>query len=157
MAARIHRSRLRCSYSRDGAAAVECAIVAPLITFLVLGAIDVGQYANVYQKVSDASREGARVAARYQTATTSQVQAAVMDYLEQTSPGTSAPTLASAAQVTVTDAGGAAITGGDLTKIPSGTQLSVQVTLQYDPVRWIGTFNGLDGRQIAATTMMRRE
>ena len=82
----IRKSRLQPSVSRRGAAAVECAIIAPLMTLLLLGAIDVGQFANVYQKVSDASRHGARVASRYGTTTTGQVEAAVMDYLEQACP-----------------------------------------------------------------------
>jgi Flp pilus assembly protein TadG len=71
------------SSSRHGIAAVECAFVAPLLTLLVLGAIDVGQYANIYQKVSDASREGARAAVRTQTLTTSQVNTDVMNYLHR--------------------------------------------------------------------------
>ena len=52
---------LRKSPSRSGVAAVECALAAPVLMLLVLGAIDIGQYANVHQKVSDASREGVRV------------------------------------------------------------------------------------------------
>ena len=131
--------------------------MAPLLTLLVLGAIDVGQYANVYQKISDASREGARLAARHDTTTSSQVQSAVIDYLEKVATGTSPSTFASAAQVAVTDEFGKAIAGGDLTKITTGSQVNVQVILQYSPVRWISSFKGLDGRQIAATTKMRRE
>ena len=41
---------------------VEFAVVAPLLFALLMGAIDVGQYVNVGQTVSDASREGAHVA-----------------------------------------------------------------------------------------------
>ena len=135
------RTRLQGRFPRNGIAAVECAVVAPLLTLLVLGAIDVGQYANVCQKISDASREGARVAARH----------------EKAAPGTSPSTFASAAQVVVTDAFGKAIPGGDLTQIATGSQVNVRVTLEYDPVRWHSGFKGLNGRQIATTTMMRRE
>ena len=46
--------------SRRGIATVECAIIAPFLIFLILAAVDMGQYANVYQKICDASREGAR-------------------------------------------------------------------------------------------------
>jgi Flp pilus assembly protein TadG len=154
----LHKT-IRSAYpaSRNGTAAVECAIVTPLLTLLVLGAIDMGQFANVYQKVSDASREGARVAARNGTNTTSEVQAAVMQYLEQVSSGVSPATLASAAQVTVTDSAGNSIPGGALNGVPSGSQIRVRLRLQFDPVRWIGGFSGLNGRQIEATTVMRRE
>ena len=148
------KRRLSRKRQRSAVAAVECAIVLPLLTLLVLGAIDAGQFANVYQKVSDASREGARAAARYGTETTSQVKATVMSYLAEVSNGNS---LAAAAQVTITDSSGNPIPGGDLTKAVSGSQIQVRVSLMYDPVRWIDGVKGLDGRQIATTTMMRRE
>ena len=61
------------------------------------------------------------------------------------------------AKVTVTDSAGNPIPGGDLTKTASGSQIRVRVSLMYDPVRWIDGVQGLDGSQIAATTMMRRE
>jgi Flp pilus assembly protein TadG len=124
---------------------------------LVLGVIDVGQYANVYQKVSDASREGARVAARYNTATTSQVESAVRTYLKQVTRGASAAAFASSAQITVSNADGSAIPGGDLTKCATGSQIDVRVKIGYEPVRWISGFKGLDGKQLEATTSMRRE
>ena len=142
---------------RKGAAAVECALIAPVLTLLVLGGIDVGQYANVYQKVSDASREGARVAARYTTQNTSQVQTAVMDYLEQTSPNVPAATLAGATTVTITDGSGNAIASGDLSKMATGSAIRVRVTLQFDPVRWVNGISELSGSQIMTTTIMRRE
>jgi Flp pilus assembly protein TadG len=149
--------RLRRSDLCRGTAAVECAIVLPLLTLLVLGAIDVGQYGNVYQKVSDASRAGARVAARHDTAATSSVESAVRDYLREVSRGTSGTTMASAVQVTVTDGTGNSVPAGNLNQIASGAQLSVKVSLQYDPVRWISGFKGLDGSEISSTTLMRRE
>jgi Flp pilus assembly protein TadG len=143
--------------TRKGAAAVECALVAPVLTLLVLGGIDVGQYANVYQKVSDASRAGARVAARYTTTTTSQVQTAVLDYLEQTSPNVPAATLAGATTVTITDGNGNAIAGGNLSGMATGSAIRVRVMLQFDPVRWVSGISELSGSQIATTTTMRRE
>lgn len=142
---------------RDGVAAVECALIAPVLTLLVLGGIDVGQYANAYQKVSDASREGARVAARYTTKTTSDVQAAVMNYLEEVSRGVPPATLAAATTVTITDANGNAIPSGDLTKMPTGSAIRVGVTLQFDPVRWVSGISELSGSLIVTTTTMRRE
>jgi Flp pilus assembly protein TadG len=142
--------------ARRGAAAVECAIIAPLLALLVLGAIDVGQFANVYQKVSDASREGARVASRFGTATTALVEAAVMDYLEQTTPNVAPATLDAATTVTVSTDDGSTISGS-LASVPSGSQIQVRVTMQFDPVRLISGISELDGSQITTTTMMRRD
>jgi Flp pilus assembly protein TadG len=150
------KSRFRQVRARRGAAAVECAIIAPLLALLVLGAIDVGQFANVYQKVSDASREGARLAARSSTITTAQVEAAVMDYLKQTTPNVAPGTLVAATTVTVMSGDGTSMSG-DITSIPSGSQVRVQVTMQFDPVRLISGIGELDGSQITTTTMMRRD
>ena len=149
----LRKSRLSRISSRNGAAAVECAIVAPLLTLFVLGAIDVGQFANIYQKVSDASREGARVAARYDTQTTSEVQAAVMDYLNDVA----SDELASSASVSVTDSGGNAIPNGALQTIATGSPVRVEVSVQFDPVRWISRVESLNGRQVEAKATMRRE
>jgi len=142
--------------NRRGSAAVECAIVAPLLTLIVLGAIDVGQYANVHQKVSDASRAGARFAARSGTQNTAAVQSAVRSYLQDVSGGPSS-TLASGAQITVTNGSGNPVPSGDLQQYATGSPLKVTVQVQYDPVRWIDGIKGLDGKSISATTTMRRE
>jgi Flp pilus assembly protein TadG len=152
----IRKSRVRPSVFRRGAAAVECAIIAPLLTLLLLGAIDVGQFANMYQKVSDASRHGARVAARFDTTSTAQVKTAVMDYLKQACPNVPAGTLDSATTVTVKNAAGTSMSGS-LTSVATGSQLRVQVTMQFEPVRFISGFEGLDGSQLTTTTMMRRQ
>ena len=153
----IRKQRLRESGSRQGIAAVECAIVAPLLMLLVLGAVDVGQYANVYQKVSDASREGARVAVRYETATQSQVTMAVMNYLQDAFPNESSSTLAGATQVAVTNADGSPISGGNLSSVDTGSQICVTVTLHFDFIRWISHVQFLGGKDVIMTTKMRRE
>jgi Flp pilus assembly protein TadG len=156
MQATRNKTRTQQRRERGGSAAVECAIVAPLLTLLVLGTIDVGQYANVYQKVSDASRAGARFAARYSTQNTSAVVSAARDYLKDVSTGGSSA-LASAAQITVTDGSGNPVPSGNLQQYSTGSPLKVTVQVQYDPVRWIDGFKGLDGVTISSTTMMRRE
>ncbi len=130
---------------------------APLLTLLVLGAIDIGQYANVYQKVSDASREGARAAVRIQTLTTSQAETATRNYLQQVFPKVPSSVLASAVNVTVTNEAGGAIAGGDLTSVSSGSQVCVSVTLHFDLIRWISHLQFLNGRDVTISTMMRRE
>jgi Flp pilus assembly protein TadG len=136
---------------------VECAVLTPLLTLLLLGAIDVGQYANVHQKVSDASRAGARLAARHDAATTSEVQAVVMSYLAESSPGVPSPTLAAATVVEVTDSSGGVIPGGNIKSVSAGAGIKVRVALQYDSVRWLGIVTHLDGSTVEAATMMRRE
>jgi len=142
--------------ARSGVAAVEAAIVIPLFLVLFLGAVDAGQFANCYQKVSDASREGARTAARFGTSDVSSVETAVLDYLGDMFPGVSESTLSSAVQVTVRNSGGA-ITGSNLGSTSTGSQVAVEVSLQFDSVRWISGLQILGGWNVQATAMMRRE
>jgi Flp pilus assembly protein TadG len=54
--------------SQRGAAAVEFAIVLPLLVSIVLGTIDWGYYFFVQQVVTNAAREGARVGTLYDPA-----------------------------------------------------------------------------------------
>ena len=136
-----------------GAACVELAAVSPGLIILVLGIVDVGQYLNVGQVVSNASREGARVAARQRTPNVSNVQSTVTSYLTGVYPNLSAADIA----VTVTDGWGSSISGGDLTTINTGSSISVQVDVQFAPVRWISGLSQLDSRTLTRTTVMRRE
>ena len=138
---------------RRGAAAVEFAVAAPLLLLFVLGIIDVGQFINVGQTVSNASRKGARLAARSTTLNASQVDASVASYMTDIYPYIPA----SAVKVTVLDGSGAAVPAGDLTKTATGSPISVQVVLQYDPVRWLSGLIQLNSRTIATTTVTRRE
>lgn len=57
-------SRLRRLARGDsGQALVEFALVAPLMLILLLGMVEFGRAWNTYQTVTDAAREGARIAA----------------------------------------------------------------------------------------------
>lgn len=137
---------------RRGTACVEFAVLSPLLLIFILGIIDVGQFVNVGQSVSNASREGARVAARQTTTNVSQVQSAVTNYMTDMHPNLPS----SAVQVTVTGAGGP-ITGADLAAVATGTPITVQVVVQFDPVRWMNGFTFLNGRTLTKTTVSRRE
>jgi Flp pilus assembly protein TadG len=138
---------------RRGAAAVECAFVLPVLLLFFLGIVDTGQFANVGQAVSGASREAARVAARNDTLLVAEVETVVASYLADAFPGLPA----GSATVTVTDGNGNAIAGGDLTTISAGSAIIVQVDLGFDTVRWISGLSQLDSRDLTATTMSRRE
>src|SRR5271165_794239 len=65
---------------RCGPAAVELAVVAPLVFLLIVGLLQVGQMVQVNQVVSNAAREGARQASTGVN-TYSDVQTAVANYL----------------------------------------------------------------------------
>ncbi len=137
---------------RQGIAAVEFALLCPILLILFLGIVEVGQFVNVGQSVSNASREGARIAARQATSTVSEAQTAVSDYLTDMHPTMPA----SAVQTTISDASGP-VAGGDLTTVATGSPIYVQVTVQFDPVRWLNGLTLLDGRSVTKTTVTRRE
>lgn len=138
---------------RRGAAAVEFAIVLPLIFLILVGAIDVGQSIHVSQVVNEASREGARQASRYDESSEAAVAAAVRDYIRGSYPGVGDGSIA----VSMTQSDGTSVASGDLTTVTSGTPLTVQVDLQYSAVRWTVGFPGLTGASIVKATSMRRE
>jgi Flp pilus assembly protein TadG len=142
---------------RRGTQVVELAVIAPIIVLLILGAIDLGQFINGHQHVSNASREGARIAARARTSDASQVEAAIQEYLEDSFPNVPSATLSSAVNVAVTDEDGSSVSGGDLADIDAGTPLTVRVTLQFQAVRWISGLDILGGQAIETATITRRE
>jgi Flp pilus assembly protein TadG len=158
---RLHRRRFRAYGIRDsaqrGAAAVELAFVAPVIFALIMGIVDVGQFVNVSQTVSNASREAARLAARYRSESVSDVENAVSGYLGECFPSIAPETLDTAVQVNVRDGLGNVIPGGDLTTIPTGAAIDVEVVLSFNAVRWLGGVPLLNDQTLATTTTTRRE
>ncbi len=142
----------RSSKQRQGAAVTEFALLAPLLVLLTFGAIDAGQCINVSQIVNEASREGARMAARADTTDVAAVQAAVQSYIDEAFPGQTA-----SVTVQVGDSYGLGIPAEDLSAVESGTPVTVRVVLQYDSVRWSAYLSGLDGMSIETETVMRRE
>ena len=139
---------------RRGVAAVEFAVLAPLIFLLIMGAIDVGQFVNVSQTVSDASREGARLAAQNETTTAADVQNSVLNYLNENYDLSDADI---AAAVTVTVMDGNDVVVSDLTTIAEGDSLKVKVDMEFDDVRWADSIALGDGKTLSTTTMTRRE
>lgn len=128
----------------------------PLLVLIILGAIDVGQFINVGQTVSNASREGARRASRDTVLNVSEVESSVKTYLENAFPGVSAGQIDGATTVTVWDSTGTVLTG-DLTAVPSGASVWVKVDFQYSAVRWTYGFSAVNNQTLSTTTVMRRE
>ena len=138
--------------ARRGAAVVELAAVSPLLILIVFGSIEIGQFVNLSQLASNASREGARRASRHETLAVTEVEATVRDYLDD-----AAEIPSSAVEVNVVGGAGAPIAGGDLTTIASGEVVSVQVTVQFETVRSISFLGLLNGAANSTTTIARRE
>ena len=68
--------------SRSGVAAIEFAIVAPVFFLLMFGLIEFGRMMMVQQSLTNAAREGCRTAVLATTINSSDVEAAVRNYLQ---------------------------------------------------------------------------
>ncbi|MCA9188124.1 MAG: pilus assembly protein [Pirellulaceae bacterium] len=126
--------------TRLGAAAVEFAIVAPIFILLVFGMIEYGRMVMVQQVITNASREGARVAV-VDGSTTTTVEDTVDDFMVS-----------------------ANITGYDVVVTPDppadagyGESVSVTVSVPFSQVSWLPSPMYLGGTQMTSTTVMRRE
>ena len=142
---------------RGGTATVEFALVAPVLIVLLLGTIDVGQYVNVGQTVSNASREAARLAAKNETTDVCDVEGWVLDYLEESYPNVSSAVLLAGHETLVTDGNGNPIADEDLTNIDAGSPLAVQVVFNFDTVRWLSSVPIFEDQILRTVTTMRRE
>jgi len=83
------------NHREKGNVVMELALAMPLFLFLIAGALDLGMLFYEKHVISNASREGARIAAKATDTgtsvvaqrTQSQVQQVVQSYLNQLSPG----------------------------------------------------------------------
>ncbi|WP_315849866.1 TadE/TadG family type IV pilus assembly protein [Blastopirellula marina] len=139
---RLHRPCRLYRSKRTGAAVVEFAIVAPLFFLLVFGMIEYGRMVMVQQVITNASREGARRAV-LDGATTSEVVAAVEEFLEQ-----------------------ASVSGGNLEirvspdppgSASNGDPVGVTISVPFSDVSWMPSPMYLGGTTLEAKTVMRRE
>lgn len=132
-----------CRRNRQGAAAVEFAIVAPVFFMMVFGMIEFGRAIMVQQVLTNASREGARVG--------------VLD--------SATPTRTQVISTVTTSLQAAGITGATITVTPTeptsagyGDPVTVAVSIPFSSVSWLPApwFLGGD-TQLRASTVMRRE
>lgn len=117
--------------------------MAPVFLMLVFGMIEFGRAIMVQQVVTNASREGARVAV-LDGATSDEVYEKVRHYLESSSiPMNSATTV----QVSPNPPSSAGY----------GEPVTVSVSVPYSSISWIPGASYLKGATLDATSVMRRE
>jgi hypothetical protein len=127
---------------RRAAAAVEFAVVAPVFFLMIFGMVEYGRMVMVQQVLTNASREGARLAV-IDGSDCADVEAHVESYL------TNAAIDLTGVVVTVTpdppDSAG------------FGEPITVSVSIPFSEVSWLPTPMYLGGETLTATTVMRRE
>jgi Flp pilus assembly protein TadG len=138
----LEKTCRQCRRKRQGVAAVEFALVAPLFFLLVFGMIEFGRAIMVQQILTNASREGARLAV-----------------LDSTTP--TASTVTSKVNTYLQNAGisGAAVTidPTEPTSAANGDPVTVTVQVSYNNVSWLPTPWFLGSKTLTAKTIMRRE
>ncbi|WP_425617433.1 TadE/TadG family type IV pilus assembly protein [Anatilimnocola sp. NA78] len=127
---------------RRGAAAVEFAVVAPVFFLLVFGMIEYGRMVMVQQIVTNAAREGARVA--------------VLDGSTTTAVQTAARNAMASGSITIT-ADKVTVSPNPPSNAKFGDPVSVTVTVPFNQVSWLPSPMYLGGKSMTATTTMRRE
>jgi len=123
-------------------AAVEFAVVAPVFFLLIFGMIEYGRMVMVQQVITNASREGARLAV-LDGANFEEINSQVNDYLN------SASINAVNAMVTVEP--------DPPTSAGFGEPITVSVSIAFSKVSWLPSPMYLGGKTLTATTVMRRE
>lgn len=142
------RQQRRHAASQSGAAAVELAIVLPVITTLLLGSIETGRGIMVGQILSNAVRSGARVAT-IEGSTNQGVIDVVRSF--------AAPALGvSPSQITVTISISNPAAGGTLSGAASKDLLTVTASVPYTEVAYVPA-SFLAGRSISASCTMMHE
>ncbi len=127
--------------ARRGVATVEFALVAPVFFMIVIGVIEVGRAVNVQQLLTNASREGARVAGNDSTTSLSTVQAAVDNYLSGTGVSGATTTVSPIA----------------LADVSAGQPVTVTVSVPYSQACWTPSPWFLGDKVLAATSVMTRQ
>ncbi|HEV7223472.1 MAG TPA: TadE/TadG family type IV pilus assembly protein [Pirellulales bacterium] len=141
----INMIRQRRRNDRRGTSAVEFAFIAPVFFMLVIGMIEFGRAMMVQQALTNAARQGARLAT-----------------LDSTN-NSSNPTPASLVTTEVNQALSAASISGAATAISpalpaaAGQDISVTVSVPYRSVTWVPSPWFLGNATLTANCVMRRE
>ena len=147
----MRRGLLRRARNERGAALLEMALTLPLLLLVCVGILEFGRAYQTWQVLTNAAREGARVAVLPGT-TQSDVTTRVRQYM-------SAGQLPNAATATV------AIDGSQTVSIGAGTASASQVTVTYpfdfivlDPIARLATGQGTGtSLNMVAQATMRNE
>ena len=142
------------NHARHGAVMVEMALVLPLFLMLVLGIIEFGRAMMIANLVTNAAREGARMAV-LDGSTNTEVNNAVESFL-QSAIGQGVSTSDIDVTITVTAAPGNPNPANNVANASSRDLINVRVQLPFNKVALIpGDY--LDGKQLVGQSAMRHE
>jgi Flp pilus assembly protein TadG len=125
--------------NRNGTSAVEFAFVAPVFFVLVFGMVEYGRAVMVQQVITNAAREGARVAI-LSGATTTSVTSTVSTYLTNAGISGATPSVSP-----------------DPSTATNGALVTVSVSVPYSSVSWLPSPFFLGSTTLRASCEMRTE
>ncbi|WP_238397680.1 TadE/TadG family type IV pilus assembly protein [Anatilimnocola aggregata] len=117
-------------------------MVAPVFFLLVFGMIEYGRMVMVQQIITNAAREGCRVA--------------VLDGSTTASTQTAAINAMASGNITITTSN-VTVNPSPPSSAAYGSPVSVTVTVPFNQVSWLPSPMYLGGKSMTATTTMRRE
>ncbi len=123
---------------RAGGAAVELAFLAPVMVTITLGMFEIGRGLMVRQTLSDAARKGCRTGILHQYGNSDIINDATNIMRDAGFDVTrfNPPTIG-AITITVTDPNGNTL--ADSLDAPSGSTVSVRVTIPVSSIKWVST------------------
>lgn len=137
----IHTMR---SGPRQGVAAVEFAVIAPLVFLLVFGMIEFGRAIMVHELLNNSARNGARLGV-IQGRSNSDVDAVIKDTLAKNN--INAPLIS--IQVNGVEK--------DVSAAETGDNITVTVSVQASEISWLPVDFFLGSKALTSTVVMRRE
>jgi Flp pilus assembly protein TadG len=129
---------------RTAAAAVEFAVVAPVLFTVVLGIIEFGRAMMVLELLNNAARSGCRVGT-LSGANNNAINTAITNSLA----GSGITNTTTTILVNGTQA--------DVSTASTGDMISVSIAVLSDNVSWLPVEHWLNGRNLSGTVVMRRE
>ena len=148
------RLKLRAARNRRAVAAVEIAVISPILVVLTFGIVEVGWYVHLAQVVHNAARQGARAAVRLENSN-AQVEAVVHDCLSS-----DAGINSSAATVVITRLnweGAEQYQVMSLDENEMGEPVRVSVTVDYSQIGALTNMLGLRGGSLSSFAVMQRQ
>ena len=130
---------------RRGATVVEMAVAAPIFFLVIFGLVEFSRMAMAQHALANVAREGARRAALARTSDAEEVKSWVR---QQLVPVISAATEPETVEVTLAPS--------SLQAIPSGTQISVSISVPFSKISWLPP-QYLGDVTLQATSTSRRE